>query len=606
MAERTDREAEHLVEEVLADAGIDKTAVTAEGVEYLKEHVLKRPLKTIHIWSLAVGVVITGEYFGWNFGLPVGGPVGVLIAGLIVSLLYLTWVLTLTELSVAIPFSGGPYAYGRRAAGKFLGFIMGWSFFLECLFATIGTGLATGAYVAFLFNPDNPSLFWTTAFAVLTVGVFFVIQVTGVKEQAVIMLWLTYAAIAALVWFWLGSAPAWSLSNIVTKPLLVDGWRGLLGAVPFALWFLVIIETVALAPEEAEEPQRTIPIGMTLGQLTLIVLVIATTLTATAAFADFGADGTGGSLFPLSFVFNKVYPGADWFVLAFGTLAVSGMIVSYNGMIYATSRQSYSLGRAGYFPPILGTVHPTRRTPVASLAVWSALAIGFIVWGYWNASATATAILISTLTALIWYVLAVGCLFVLRKREPDLARPYRVPIYPWLPIFVALLSVFAGYYYAFYNRSILWWTTGLYVFAVLYFFLYARHRVQEHAPEEVAARVAQELTTRTRQTATSTNTATSPIREGPRFWTPLERLAAIMLGLVAVALLWVLGMAHEFVPQISFGLGVTLLIILLTVAILAVAAVSLVEVNKRTLRRNVNATSLPQGVEEAEEEGTPA
>jgi hypothetical protein len=64
------------------------------------------------------------------------------------------------------------------------------------------------------------------------------------------------------------------------------------------------------------------------------------------------------------------------------------------------------------------------------------------------------------------------------------------------------------YYYAFYNRSILWWTTGLYVFAVLYFFLYARHRVQEHAPEEVAARVAQELTTRTRQTATATDTAT--------------------------------------------------------------------------------------------------
>jgi len=297
---------------------------------------------------LAVGVVITGEYFGWNFGLPVGGPLGVLVAGLIVSLLYLTWVLTLTELSVSIPFSGGPYAYGRRAGGKFLGFIMGWSFFLECLFATIGTGLATGAYIAFLFNRNNPSLFWATVFSVLTVVVFFVIQASGVKEQATIMLWLTYAAIVALVWFWLGTAPGWATSNIVTKPLLPEGWIGVLGAVPFALWFLVIIETVALAPEEVEEPRRSIPVGMTLGQLTLIVLVVFTVLTTAAAFSNFGEDGSGGSLFPLSFVFNEVHPGSTLFVLAFGTLAVSGMIVSYNGMIYATSRQSYSLGRAGY------------------------------------------------------------------------------------------------------------------------------------------------------------------------------------------------------------------------------------------------------------------
>ena len=124
------------------------------------------------------------------------------------------------------------------------------------------------------------------------------------EEQATIMLLLTYAAIAALVWFWLGTSPKWATSNIVTTPLLPEGWTGVLGAVPYALWFLVIIETVALAPEEAEEPQKSIPIGMTLGQLTLIVLVILTVLSTAAAYPDFSAAGSGGSLFPLSFVFN--------------------------------------------------------------------------------------------------------------------------------------------------------------------------------------------------------------------------------------------------------------------------------------------------------------
>lgn len=599
MTERdVEREVDAAVAEVLEDSGLE-AAFRPEDVDYLKERALKKPFNTIHIWSLAVGVVITGMYFGWNFGLPVGGPLGVLIAALIVSLLYLTWVLTLTELSVSVPFSGGPYAYGRRVGGKFLGFIMGWSFFLECLFATIGTGLATGAYVAFLFNSNSPSLFWTTIFSILTVIVFFFIQAFGAKEQAIIMLWLTYAAIAALVWFWLASEPGWASSNIVTQPLLPQGWKGVLGAVPFALWFLVIIETVALAPEEAEEPQRTIPIGMTLGQLTLIVLTILTTITTAAAFANVGSTGTGGSSFPLSFVMNKVYPGTHWFVLAFGTLAVSGMIVSYNGMIYATSRQSYSLGRAGYFPRILGTVHPVRRTPVASLAVWSLVSIGFIIWGYWNVAAVATAILISTFTALVWYVLAVLCLFVLRRREPELPRPYRVPVYPWLPIFVAGISIFAAYYYTLYHTNILWWMVGFYAGGLVYFFVWARTHVQEHAPEEVMARVARELSRRTADTGTLGTViaasqelgATVPRAEGPRAWDALEWLAALSLALASAALVWILLMAHGIADNVlSVGKAIALLIVVIGGALLAVAAVSLVEVNKRTSRRRGGAT----------------
>jgi ethanolamine permease len=594
-----EHEVETIAREVLADAGVDETAA-AEGIEYLKQRVLRKPLRTIHIWGLAVGVVITGEYFGWNFGLPVGGPLGVLIAALVVSLLYLTWVLTLTELSVAIPLSGGPYAYGRRAAGKFLGFIMGWSFFLECFFATTGTALATGAYVAFLFNRDNPSLFWTTVFAVLAVVVFFFIQAAGVKEQATIMLWLTYAAIVALVWFWLGTSPKWATSNIVTHPLLPQSWTGVLGAVPYALWFLVIIETVALAPEETEEPHRSIPVGMTLGQLTLIVLVIFTVVSTAAAYGDFGTNGSGGSAFPLSFVFNKVYPGNHLLVLAFGALAVSGMVVSYNGMIYATTRQSYALGRGGYLPKVFGTVHATTRTPMVSLAVWSAVAIAFIVWGYWNTKATATAILISTFTALVWYVLAVACLFLLRRREPALARPYRVPVYPWLPVFVALLSVFAAYYYAFYNRNILWWTLSLYVAAALYFFGYARHRVEEHAPEEVTARIARELARRGVPVAGAAAVEAAGGAGGPRSWSRLEWVAGLCLAAVAVALLCVLAMAYGVVADdaVPVATAITVLVVVLGAALAAVTAVALVEVRKRTSRSVAPATARPASLED--------
>src|SRR5262249_56639018 len=112
-----------------------------------------KPLRVLDIWALGVGVVITGEYFGWNLGLKDSGPVAVLVASFVVCLLYLTWVLTLAELSVAMPFAGGPLAYGRRAVEPSLGFVMGWSMVLECQFTTIAIALATSGYVAFLFYP---------------------------------------------------------------------------------------------------------------------------------------------------------------------------------------------------------------------------------------------------------------------------------------------------------------------------------------------------------------------------------------------------------------------------------------------------------------------
>src|SRR5438132_7007956 len=123
-------ELDRIVEEVVSEAHLQAGALRPEEREYLKEHALKKPMGVLHIWALGVGAVITGEYFGWNQGLAAGGPIGMLLASLFVCILYLMWVLALSELSVAMPFAGGPLAYGRRAVGPGFGFILGWSMFL--------------------------------------------------------------------------------------------------------------------------------------------------------------------------------------------------------------------------------------------------------------------------------------------------------------------------------------------------------------------------------------------------------------------------------------------------------------------------------------------
>jgi ethanolamine permease len=503
-----------VVNEVVAEAHVRLEELRPEERAFLEQHALKKPLRVLDIWALGVGVVVAGAYFGWNLGLKDNGPVAMLIASLIVSLLYLTWVLALAELSVAMPFAGGPLAYGRRTGSPLLGFIMGWSMVLESLFAAIGTALATGGYVAFLLDPKQPSDTVKVAVGLVTVALFFLLQAWGVKEQSWAMIVMTYGALLGLVLFWVVAATNFSWQRVWLidgRPLPGSGWRAVLDAVPYALWWLVMIETVALAAEESHEPHRTIPRGLTWAQLTLIAIVVLTWLFACGALDsqelastpvldeagqpvldDAGQAKRESVDYPLAKAIRSIPAGqqSPALVYGFGIIALCGLIASYHGMLYATSRQVFSLGRAGYLPPILGKVHVTRRTPVVALLACSLIAAVFVIARLWKQEAVDVAVLVSTLTALVWYILAMICLYVLRRREPQLFRAYRAPVYRLLPLVVIALSVFAAVVYSGANNAatVLPLTAGLYAVGLGYYGIWGRRTLQEAAPEELAAR----------------------------------------------------------------------------------------------------------------------
>jgi ethanolamine permease len=494
----------------MADDPIASVSLRPEERAYLQEHSLKKPLRVLDIWALGVGVVITGEYFGWNLGLKDNGPVAMVVASLIVCLLYLTWVLVLAELSVALPFAGGPMAYGRRAVDGSLAFVMGWSMFLECQFATIATAIATGGYIAFLVNPHDPDSGVAVWSALATVLVFFVLHTLGVKEQSWVMVVMTYGAIVGLVIFWTVAARSFSWERVWPADVLPrdKGWKAVLDAVPYSLWWLVMIETVALAAEEAHEPHRTMARGLVWAQLTLVVLVVLTWLFACGAMdsqelaVDVEKDSLGQVIndengrpkttdvnYPLAKVIRSILSGQSPLVLyGFGFIALFGMIASYHGMVYGTSRQAFALGRAGYLPGWLGSVHLKRRTPIAALLTCSVITALFVVANFWFKDAIAVAVLVSTLTALIWYILAMGCLFLLRKREPRLFTSYRAPLQRLLPVTVVLLSVFAVYVYSGIDVKVIPLTALLYALGVGYYWFFAHGRIRSAAPEELAAR----------------------------------------------------------------------------------------------------------------------
>src|SRR3954466_8705745 len=94
-------------------------------------------------------------------------------------------------------------------------------------------------------------------------------------------------------------------------------------------------------------------------------------------------------------------PALFW---GFGGIAFFGMIASYHGMVFGTSRQAFALGRAGYMPAFLGWVHPQRRTPILALLTTSLITAAFLVASIWLRKAIDVAVLVSTLTALVWYI----------------------------------------------------------------------------------------------------------------------------------------------------------------------------------------------------------
>jgi Amino acid transporters len=117
---------------------------------------LKPTLGTLHLWGIAVGLVISGEYFGWSYGWGVAGTLGFLITTALIATLYTCFIFSFTELTTAIPHAGGPFAYSRRAFGETGGLIAGLATLIEFVFAPPAIAMAIGAYLNVQYPDLNP------------------------------------------------------------------------------------------------------------------------------------------------------------------------------------------------------------------------------------------------------------------------------------------------------------------------------------------------------------------------------------------------------------------------------------------------------------------
>jgi ethanolamine permease len=393
---------------------------------------LKKTLGPVMLWGLGVGYVISGEYFGWNLGLPLGGTYGMLIATVLITVMYVTFILSYTELACAIPRAGGAFVYAERALGPFYGFVAGMVQAIEFVFAPPAIAMAIAAYVQQRFDLDAYLI------AIVAYFMFTGLNAWGVRQAAIFELVVTVLAVAELLLFIGVVAPSFQLSNLAIDPWPA-GWSGVVACLPFAIWFYLAIEGVANAAEEARNPQRDVALGFGSAMLTLVLLALG------VFFASVGVGGwhrvvyapgsTVESDAPLPLALAQVVAqDSTLYTLLLG-VGLLGLVASFNGIILAAARATMELGRSGYMPRYLGAVNTRTGTPIYALIVNLLLGVLAILSGR-----TAEIITLACFGALSLYVLSMISLFVLRRTEPALERPFRAIAYPWFPAVALLIA----------------------------------------------------------------------------------------------------------------------------------------------------------------------
>jgi ethanolamine permease len=454
--------------------------------DYFEKRQLKRVAGVLSLWALGVGAVISGDFFGWNFGLDSGGFGGLLVATIVITIMYAGLCYSIAEMSPALPHTGGAYSFGRSAMGPWGGFVTGLGENMEYILTPAVIVVGIGGYMDAIFPDVLPLPLWWAIFYAVFVG----LNVIGAEASFKFTVAITIIALGILLIFWIGAIPKFDLDLALNiepdsggSRWFPHGLGGIFPALPFAIWFYLAIEELPLAAEEAHDPKRDMPKGILLGLLTLTIAAFLTLFLNSGI--EPGAAEVGTSLEPLFLGFNTIFGGVGAKLLAL--IAVAGLVASFHTIIYAYGRNIYSLSRAGYFPHWLSPTHGGRKTPHVALLVGAALGFiaAYVIYKNSDSNVGAALLVMAVFGAVISYFMQMVSFVMLRQKLPNIERPYRSPLGnagAIVAAVIALISFVSLFFNEDYRPGVygtaLWFAAGLVYFAVR-----GRHQLV-YSPEE--------------------------------------------------------------------------------------------------------------------------
>ena len=427
---------------------------------------LKRTIGAWGLTALGVGAIVgTGIFVLTGIAAAkYAGPSLILsfvIAGIVSALAALCY----AELASAVPISGSAYTYAYATLGEFVAWIIGWDLILEYAVGSAAVSIGWSAYLTdFLksaFGFEIPHALHATPFtggivdlpAMIIVLLITALLVRGTSESNRVNQIVVATKLLVVAFFIIAGVGHVNPAN--WHPFFPFGIGGVFTGASIIFFAYIGFDMVSTSAEEAVNPKRDLPRAI-LGSLaicTVLYIIVSAVLTGMVPFAELNVAS------PVSFALQRV--GMNWAAAIIAVGAIAGLTTVLLALLYGQSRIFFAMSRDGLLPPLFRAIHPTFRTPWFSSALTGIVVA--LVAGLTPIDVVAELTNIGTLAAFILVSLGV---ILLRRREPNLARGFRVPALPWLPILsiagcLLLIAKLPGLTIV---RFIVWLAIGLVVY----------------------------------------------------------------------------------------------------------------------------------------------
>lgn len=465
--------------------------------QYLEARQLKKSAGWVLLCALGVGAVISGDFFGWQFGLGAGGFGGLLIAVVIIAVMYVCMVYSIADMSAAMPTAGGFYGFTRGTFGPGAAFLNSTTDMVEYVVTPAVIVAGISAYADILV--DLPNWVWWLGFYAL----FVAINAYGTELTFKVALVVAGLSVGILLVMYVGVLVTGSfepdlLTNIDpnterigSSSFLPEGLYGIWAALPFAIWFYLAIEQLPLAAEESHDVERDMPKALVVGMGALIVLSLLTLVLNTGVGG--GAAQVGAVDEPLFVAFESIFEGGATAKLL-AAIALVGLVASFHSIIYAYGRVLFAASRSGYIPRSISQVS-SRNTPARALVLGAVvgLVLTILLDNYGDSSLGSALLTMAVFGATVSYALVMLTYIVWRRRRTDMARPYESPLgVPGAVVGLAISLVALAATLAIEDNRPGVVGTAIFVGVMFaYYWLYSRHRLVANSPEEAIALVQQ-------------------------------------------------------------------------------------------------------------------
>ena len=356
------------------------------------------------------------------------------------------------EFAAMIPIAGSAYTYAYATMGEFVAWVIGWALILEYALGAATVSIAWSEYLNNLLGGAIPYAFCHSFLQTSATGTSGILNfpalvilllltmllIKGTEESAKVNAIIVYVKVGIVLLF---IGLAWGFINPTNHtPYLIPegivghegifryGWGGVLGGAGIVFFAVIGFDAVSTAAQEAKNPAKDMPLGI-LGSLavcTLLYVVFAHVLTGVANWQEFKTAGKEASV---AYAIQTYMPGYGWLATLITVAILAGFSSVILVMLLGQSRVFYSMANDGLLPKIFSELHPKFRTPYKSNLVLLVFvgAIAALLPGDITGDLTS----IGTLFA---FVLVCVGVMILRKTDPNVARPFRAPWVPIVPI----------------------------------------------------------------------------------------------------------------------------------------------------------------------------